>query len=170
MENPFKPEDKVSTKVKGADVEATVVQIFQNEVQVKTSDGKTLWRTMHTVWIPGSAPIPKPAKIGADSRAELPGAQPGNQKPAEPTTASEAAIVESSDGGIGGEGENASAEVALPVVEDAISEPAAVDPTNEAALLTPPTEPQTSCSGDVGKPDPEVKGKRKAGQGKGKRR
>ena len=63
MENPFKINDKVMTKVKGVEVETTVAQVFNNEVEVKTAEEKLLWRTMHTVWLPGSAPIPKPAKV-----------------------------------------------------------------------------------------------------------
>ena len=62
MENPFKPNEIVTTKVKGAGVTATVVQVFNNEVQVKTLDGKLLWRTMFTVWRVGASPIPKPQK------------------------------------------------------------------------------------------------------------
>ena len=49
MENPFKPDDKVFTKVKGNDVEATVRLVWQNEVQVRLSDGTLVWRTMKTV-------------------------------------------------------------------------------------------------------------------------
>ena len=70
MENPFKPNDKVMTKVKGADVQATVAQVFKNEVQVKTADDKLLWRTMHTVWYPGASPIPKPEKPKAEAAQE----------------------------------------------------------------------------------------------------
>lgn len=62
MDNPYKPGDKVHTNVKGAEVTATVTAIWQNEVQVKTEDGKQFWRTMHTVWYPFSTPIPKPQK------------------------------------------------------------------------------------------------------------
>lgn len=63
MDNPYKAGDKVLTNVKGVEVAGTVVSIWQNEVQVKTDDGKDFWRTMHTVWFPFSTPMPKPPKI-----------------------------------------------------------------------------------------------------------
>ena len=89
MDNPFKPDEKVVTKVKGADVEATVAQVFNNEVQVKTADGKLLWRTMHTVWSPGSTPIPKAAKPKAEVTPPVvpqPPVQNESPQPAEPLT------------------------------------------------------------------------------------
>ncbi len=57
MQNPFRKDDAVLTKVKGKPVEANVVQTWQNEVQVKTTTGDVLWRTMYTVWYPGVAPL-----------------------------------------------------------------------------------------------------------------
>jgi hypothetical protein len=59
LENPFKPHDTVLTQIKGAEAEVTVRQIWKREVQVKTADGTLLWRTMHTVWYPGTKPIQK---------------------------------------------------------------------------------------------------------------
>ena len=88
MDNPFKPDQKVVTKVKGADVEATVAQVFNNEVQV-TADGKLLWRTMHTVWSPGSTPIPKAAKPKAEVAPPVvpqPPVQTDSPQPTEPVT------------------------------------------------------------------------------------
>lgn len=79
MDNPFKPSDKVLTKVKGADAEGVVTQVFNDEVQIKTTGGKLLWRTMHTVWHPGSTPIPKPTQVKAP---RVPTAVPANQSPA----------------------------------------------------------------------------------------
>ena len=87
--NPFKPDEKVLTKVKGADVEATVAQVFNGEVQVKTAVGKLLWRTMHTVWSPGSSPIPKAAKPKAEVAPPVvpqPPVQTDSPQPAEPVT------------------------------------------------------------------------------------
>jgi hypothetical protein len=59
VENPFKPNDAVMTLIKGTKVKVSVRQVWKREVQVKTADGTLLWRTMHTVWFPGSKPIPK---------------------------------------------------------------------------------------------------------------
>lgn len=47
--NPYKPDDKVFTKVKGEDVEGIVRLIYNNEVQVRTPDGLLRWRTVDTV-------------------------------------------------------------------------------------------------------------------------
>jgi hypothetical protein len=49
MENPFKPDDKVITKVKGIEVEAVVRLVWNNEVQVRLPDGPLVWRTVKTV-------------------------------------------------------------------------------------------------------------------------
>ena len=62
MNNPFCAGDQIETKIKGQVVKVEVIAIFNNEVQVKTEGGVRLWRTMHTVWKPGEAAIPKPAK------------------------------------------------------------------------------------------------------------
>jgi hypothetical protein len=90
MENPFKAGDAVLTKVKDKDVSATVRQIWRNEVQVKVDKGEVLWRTMYTVWYPGSTPLaredkqvaavaptapestpaPRPKSAGKNSRAK----------------------------------------------------------------------------------------------------
>lgn len=55
MANQFKPDDKVLTKHKGVEVEATVRLVWNGEVQVRTPDGVLRWRTVKTVW-PASAP------------------------------------------------------------------------------------------------------------------
>ena len=49
MANPFKPDDKVRITVKGADVEATVRLVWNDEVQVRTPDKTLLWRAVKTV-------------------------------------------------------------------------------------------------------------------------
>ena len=110
MENPYKPDEKVLTKMKGADVEATVTQVWQNEVQIKTSDGKLTWRTMHTVWYPGASPIPKPERPkavvtqGSTPAAPVPAEskpQPDAVSPVAPTSSeSTETQVASNDGGV----------------------------------------------------------------------
>jgi hypothetical protein len=62
MQNPFKTGDIVLTKLKGKEIQAAVSKIWKNEVQVKTTEGELLWRSMYTVWRPGTAPMPRPAK------------------------------------------------------------------------------------------------------------
>ncbi len=62
MQNPFKKADAVLTRVKGAVVEANVTQTWNNEVQVKTTMGDVLWRTMYTVWRAGSEPLKRQPK------------------------------------------------------------------------------------------------------------
>ena len=47
--NPYLKGDKVTTKCKGADVEAEVTAVFRDEVQVRTPDGELRWRTIRTV-------------------------------------------------------------------------------------------------------------------------
>jgi len=81
MENPFKPGDKVITKFMGAEVEVPVIQIYNNEVQIRTADNVLRWRTIRTVWFPRSEasampiqplpsevqpapePVPSPAEV-----------------------------------------------------------------------------------------------------------
>ena len=48
MQNPFKKNDPVFTKVQGKSVEATVVQTWKGKVQVKTTTGDLFWRSMYT--------------------------------------------------------------------------------------------------------------------------
>lgn len=70
MQNPFKTGDTVLTKLKGKEVQAAVSAIWKNEVQVKTTDGELLWRTMYTVWRAGEAPLtrePKSQKSAANN-------------------------------------------------------------------------------------------------------
>jgi hypothetical protein len=70
MQNPFKTGDIVLTKLKGKEIQAAVSKFWKNEVQVKTTEGELLWRTMYTVWHPGAAPLarpPKQPKIAAQS-------------------------------------------------------------------------------------------------------
>ena len=47
--NPYQQGDKVKTACKGADVEAEVVTVYKDEVQVRTPDGELRWRTVRTV-------------------------------------------------------------------------------------------------------------------------
>ncbi len=49
MNNPFKLGEKVFIKIRGQQVEAMVNQVWNEEVQVRTSDKKLLWRTIKTV-------------------------------------------------------------------------------------------------------------------------
>jgi len=69
VENPFKVGDKVVTKVQGAEVEATVTKLWQNELQVRTPDKELRWRTMYTVWYPGGSPLTRPVKQTAEAEA-----------------------------------------------------------------------------------------------------
>ena len=69
MENPFKVGDKVVTKVQGAEVEAVVTKLWQNELQVRTPDKELRWRTMYTVWYPGRSPLVRPVKQTAEAKA-----------------------------------------------------------------------------------------------------
>ena len=96
MENPFKPNEIVMTRVKGADVTTTVVQVFNNEVQVKTLDGKLLWRTMFTVWLVGASPIPKPQKPKVEA---VPAPAPAASAPAVSTTRSDGTPTAENSGG-----------------------------------------------------------------------
>jgi hypothetical protein len=61
MTNPFKPEDRVQTKVKGSVVDAVVRLVWKDEVQVRTGDNELLWRSVKTVWLPSVAPQAEPA-------------------------------------------------------------------------------------------------------------
>jgi hypothetical protein len=67
--NPFKVGDKVVTKVQGAEVEAVVTKLWQNELQVGTPDNELRWRTMYTVWYPGGSPLTRPVKEAADTKS-----------------------------------------------------------------------------------------------------
>jgi hypothetical protein len=69
VRNPFKVGDKVLTKVQGAEVEAVVTKLWQNELQVRTPDKELRWRTMYTVWYPGGPPLARPVKHTADVKA-----------------------------------------------------------------------------------------------------
>ena len=69
MKNPFKVDDKVITKVRGAEVEAVVTKLWQNEVQVRTPDNELRWRTIYTVWYPNGSPLPRPLKQTANAKA-----------------------------------------------------------------------------------------------------
>jgi hypothetical protein len=62
MQNPFKTGDIVLTKLKGKEIQAAVSKIWKNEVQVKTTEGDLLWRTMYTVWRPGESPLAREQK------------------------------------------------------------------------------------------------------------
>lgn len=68
VQNPFKLEDKVRTKVKGIEVEATVTKTWQQEVQVRTAEG-LLWRSIYTVWRPGFAPLTREQKTRKQNAA-----------------------------------------------------------------------------------------------------
>lgn len=81
MENPFKADDDVITKIKGTEHSVKVVQAFQNEVQVRTAGGDLLWRTMHTVWHAGTQPIPRPPRTLPPSAQALMAAQEKQEQP-----------------------------------------------------------------------------------------
>ena len=74
MENPYKSNDIVLTKIKSEATQVTVNQTYNNEVQVKTLDGKLLWRTMYTVWRVGETPIAKPPVLKQLSAEDYPAA------------------------------------------------------------------------------------------------
>ena len=63
--NPYQKGDKVKTACKGTEVEAEVVAIYKDEVQVRTPDGELRWRTVRTVQ-PVIVPLtpPDPADAG----------------------------------------------------------------------------------------------------------
>lgn len=90
MQNPF--------KVKGREVAATVTQIWQNEVQVKTADGITLWRTMCTVWYPGKAPLARSRTTATAetvvANSSSPPENTGAPEQKTPTGAQDPAVVE----------------------------------------------------------------------------
>jgi hypothetical protein len=69
VRNPFKVGDKVLTKVQGAEVEAVVTKLWQNELQIRTPDKELRWRTMYTVWYPGGSPLVRPVKQTVDTEA-----------------------------------------------------------------------------------------------------
>ena len=79
MENPFKVGDKVVTKVQGAEVEAVVTKLWQNELQVRTPDKELRWRTMYTVWYPGGSPLARPVKQTATADAKASTKAPANE-------------------------------------------------------------------------------------------
>ena len=83
MENPFKTGDKVMTKFMGAEVEVPVAQIYDDEVQVRTSDGVLRWRTKRTVWFPpekANEALIRPAPEPVPSPAEVLPVEPSPQK------------------------------------------------------------------------------------------
>lgn len=80
MENPFKTGDKVLTKVKGQPVEAVVNQVYNQEVQVRTTDKKLLWRTVKTVTLVTAISVPpvvKPEKPATTTPPPLPASDNG---------------------------------------------------------------------------------------------
>lgn len=91
MNNPFNKGDKVTTKIKGQIVEATVTQTFNQEVQVRTPDNKLLWRVVKTVTLVeaalGTAPAEAPENP-AEPEAEPTVDVPAADSSAEPSTES----------------------------------------------------------------------------------
>ena len=77
--NPFKVGDKVVTKAQGAEVEAVVTKLWQNELQVRTPDKELRWRTMYTVWYPGGSPLTRPVKQTAPPDAQASSEAPANK-------------------------------------------------------------------------------------------
>jgi hypothetical protein len=85
MENPFKAGDSVVTNVKGKEVPAVVVQTWQNEVQVRITEGDLLWRTIYTVHAPGRQRLVRPQKTKA---AEKPSEKPAHTESEKPASTS----------------------------------------------------------------------------------
>ena len=83
MNNPFKKGDKVTVKIKGQVVEATVAQTWSEEVQVRTADKKLIWRVPKTITLVEAAPegaaeasTPEPAAEAVPEPAGEPPAAP----------------------------------------------------------------------------------------------
>jgi len=75
--NPFKPDDKVRIKIKGAEVEATVRLVWNDEVQVRIADKTLLWRTVKTV-----RPLETAAPASVEhTQTAPPPAEPGASTP-----------------------------------------------------------------------------------------
>jgi hypothetical protein len=70
VKNPFKVGEKVVTKVQGAEVEAAVTKLWENEVQVRTPDNELRWRTIYTVWYPNGSPLARPVKQTTNAKPE----------------------------------------------------------------------------------------------------
>jgi hypothetical protein len=87
MQNPFKTGDIVLTKLKGKEIQAAISKIWKNEVQVKTTEGELLWRTMYTVWHPGAAPLARTAKQPKITVQPKPAGNNGKIKQASKATA-----------------------------------------------------------------------------------
>jgi hypothetical protein len=81
--NPYKPDDKVFIKIKGAEVEATVRLVWKDEVQVRVSGGSLLWRTVRTVKSVASPGAETPA-------APVAGTDPGTETVVSPAIGTDA--------------------------------------------------------------------------------
>ena len=89
MNNPFKKGDKVTIKLKGQVVEATVSQTWNEEVQVRTPDNKLLWRVPKTVTLVEAAPAGDPAAAATEpkpSKTEAGNASPSANAVTRPAT------------------------------------------------------------------------------------
>ncbi len=84
MSNPFKAEDKVLIKVKGQQIEATVTQVWNQEVQVRTPEKKLLWRTVKTVTPIGGESTPPAAPDKEESTADGKDPKAESPPPAKP--------------------------------------------------------------------------------------
>jgi hypothetical protein len=94
VKNPFKIGEKVLTKVAKNEVEAVVTKLWQNEVQVRTSDNEIRWRTMYTVWHPGESPLQRdaakataPVVVPNEAQAKNSEAKPATKKASAPRKA-----------------------------------------------------------------------------------
>jgi hypothetical protein len=78
VKNPFKVGDKIITKVRGAEVEAVVTKLWQNEVQVRTPDDELRWRSVYTVWYPGGSPLARPGNqvVNVKTSPKVPAKKP----------------------------------------------------------------------------------------------
>jgi len=135
MANPFKPEDKVTIKIKGVEVEATVRLVWNDEVQVRTADKALLWRTVKTVWAMGvQAGQPTPQQPAAMHDPKAPD-QEATQSALQPAVTQTEAPAPTGD--MAGP---AQVEVQSAGVENAQPEPPALTPTHD----TPAPKPDAS--------------------------
>lgn len=168
MANPFKSGDKVLTFRKGIEIEATVRTTWNHEVQVRTTDGDLIWRTMKTI---RSVTVPEtgqPADTpqNPDSGTEVTQAEPPEDVQTQGTPVTVEPVT----------GESAPGEPVIvepdSTVEPASQEPGAVEPatgepvTGDPAMAEPADgqttgEPESASedSDQPAEPEPQQSGK-----------
>jgi hypothetical protein len=154
MANPFKPDDKVRIKVKGADVEATVRLVWNDEVQVRIPDKTLLWRAVKTVH-----PLDEPAPASSEPPQTPP-------PPAEPTAIQEASIQPAHPSPTADMAAPAQVEVHSAGVENAQPEPPAPTPIRDTQLHGSDTSAMEVSSCGV----PETVADRKRARRNGRRK